>query len=243
MLYSSKTKQYRLRVESPCSENWEQMLPSEKGKFCQSCSKHVIDFTNLSDKEIINIISKSSGNICGKLTVMQLNRPIYFKKEKAYATPFSKIAASFLLLGLTHSNTAHSSEIKNHIAIELPKELKKEKKIEEQIATDSIITVKARVLDATTKEALPGVVVQIKNSHHAVFTDVSGYFKLDVRSDEFPVLLEISYTGYVTRAISLKTAPTIENDILLKTDKKLDVMGKLMVEPAPKQKKHKKERN
>lgn len=43
---------YAISIPKPCHEDWSKMTPSEKGRFCQSCSKSVIDFTQMSQQSI-----------------------------------------------------------------------------------------------------------------------------------------------------------------------------------------------
>lgn len=45
--------EFQLSINEPCHENWEHMLPDEKGKFCLSCQKVVHDFTQKTKEEII----------------------------------------------------------------------------------------------------------------------------------------------------------------------------------------------
>jgi len=58
------------------------MQPHDRGKFCMQCSKEVIDFTKLNNREIIEIIEQSKGRICGRITVSQLNSPIEIQSKK-----------------------------------------------------------------------------------------------------------------------------------------------------------------
>ncbi len=43
-----------LRIEKPCHENWNNMLPEEQGKFCSKCAKTVMDFTTKTTDEIVD---------------------------------------------------------------------------------------------------------------------------------------------------------------------------------------------
>ncbi|WP_222165953.1 hypothetical protein [Edaphocola aurantiacus] len=43
------------------------MLPEEKGKFCLSCQKSVVDFSSMSDAQIVRVLEQSSGAICGRM--------------------------------------------------------------------------------------------------------------------------------------------------------------------------------
>lgn len=54
-------------IPKPCHENWEDMSPEEKGKFCGVCQKKVYDFTETSSLEIEKIYHQENGNICGRL--------------------------------------------------------------------------------------------------------------------------------------------------------------------------------
>ncbi|WP_235324427.1 carboxypeptidase-like regulatory domain-containing protein [Pedobacter lusitanus] len=56
-------------------------------------------------------------------------------------------------------------------------------------------TLTGRVLDEKTKEALPGVLVQIKGTTHKVATDDKGRFNFKT-GQKFPYTLIISFIGY-----------------------------------------------
>ncbi|MDI3322505.1 carboxypeptidase-like regulatory domain-containing protein [Pinibacter soli] len=65
-----------LQIADPCHEDWNKMDPAEKGRFCQSCAKHVVDFSLLSDKQLLEYFSKHKGNTCGRFRGDQLDRPL-----------------------------------------------------------------------------------------------------------------------------------------------------------------------
>ena len=55
-----------------CSENYDKMEDSEKGKMCLKCNKKVIDFTNKNQNDLKNEIKSSKNGICGKFKKSQL---------------------------------------------------------------------------------------------------------------------------------------------------------------------------
>jgi hypothetical protein len=81
------TKNLQLHVPSPCHEDWAAMKPEEKGRFCGSCSKTVVDFSLMSDREVLGYLAGVSGKVCGRFTEDQLQRelmPPPQRKNKAW---------------------------------------------------------------------------------------------------------------------------------------------------------------
>lgn len=58
----------KISITNPCPENWDNMQDSEEGKFCEVCSRCVIDFSEKTDQEIKEIIDQTnSKRVCGKI--------------------------------------------------------------------------------------------------------------------------------------------------------------------------------
>lgn len=71
----------KISIPEPCHENWFEMTPTEKGRFCNNCQKDVIDFTKSSDREILLTYNKTE-NLCGQFKVSQLEREISIPNPK-----------------------------------------------------------------------------------------------------------------------------------------------------------------
>lgn len=71
----------RISIPEPCHENWFEMPQKERGRFCNSCQKDVIDFTESSNREIVMAFNENE-NLCGRFKTSQLKREIIIPKEK-----------------------------------------------------------------------------------------------------------------------------------------------------------------
>lgn len=59
-------------INKPCEKNWDDMTPRGEGKFCGHCNKIVVDFTSMTDEQIIAYLTEKKGQkTCG-----------YFKDEQ-----------------------------------------------------------------------------------------------------------------------------------------------------------------
>lgn len=55
----------RISIQNPCPENWEEMQDAPEGKFCEKCSKCVVDLTEKTDDQIQEMIRQAEGKeIC-----------------------------------------------------------------------------------------------------------------------------------------------------------------------------------
>lgn len=90
-----------LTIARPCSENWDLMTPSEKGRFCDKCKKEVTDFTKMTTDQVVDCLTQKSGqSICGRLRIDQTER-----SKSKYHLIVAKLnlntARFFILLGIS----------------------------------------------------------------------------------------------------------------------------------------------
>lgn len=64
----------KISIPKPCNENWNEMTPEQQGAFCKVCSKVVVDFSNMSNDEVISYLEKKKGEkTCGRFLISQLS--------------------------------------------------------------------------------------------------------------------------------------------------------------------------
>ena len=98
-------QQVYLHIPEPCHENWEAMSTAAQGRFCQSCSKQVIDFSGMSDTQILTVLSQAAGNTCGRFTGNQLERPLA-NEIPYFLQPVKALAATLIPVLLVVTSVA-----------------------------------------------------------------------------------------------------------------------------------------
>jgi hypothetical protein len=91
VLIDHMARKLQLQIPTPCHENWEKMTQTEQGRFCASCQKHVIDFSNKSDREIAMLvlsqgINASEGSKSLTMTMPSIITGNYFLKLTSKTT-------------------------------------------------------------------------------------------------------------------------------------------------------------
>jgi hypothetical protein len=64
----------QIKIQNPCPENWDVMQDAPQGKFCEKCSKCVVDLTDKTDEQITDIFKIANGKeICGRISARSLS--------------------------------------------------------------------------------------------------------------------------------------------------------------------------
>lgn len=68
-------RRFSIHIPQPCPQSWDDMHPNDRGRYCASCQKTVVDYTALSDRELIKQLARPTSEMrCGRLRDDQLNR-------------------------------------------------------------------------------------------------------------------------------------------------------------------------
>lgn len=201
---------FKLEVNSPCQENFNEFKPTERGGFCKSCQKDVIDFTKMNSNQIINYIQNNK-NICGKFNENQLKT--YSKPSKKYSF-WSGIGLACLSLFSINTSNAQSQT----------NDQKSSKKLTQ--TQDKTFNVSGVVSDESG--LLPGTSVILEGTTIGIETDFDGKFIFPKKLKKGDVLV-FSFIGFNSKKIVIDN-----NNSASKIDMKVDmnlssciIMGKV----------------
>ncbi len=123
-------KQLHVHIPTPCHENWNKMTPENKGRFCNSCAKTVVDFSVMTANDVLNYLSKNKGNLCGRFADDQLQRPLIetrLQPKKGWKYWLASVASLFVQM---NSGVAQIAECKATLKRnEMPKKMPIEYKV------------------------------------------------------------------------------------------------------------------
>jgi hypothetical protein len=224
------TAQIKISIPQPCHEGWQNMLPAEKGRFCQTCQKCVIDFSEYTDTEIIKYLTQNTGKTCGRFSPEQLNRNLEIENPYPAHRYYKFFAGIALFLGLQQFSYSQITTPTPGLPTEQSGEgittpvLKTPQKT---VKKDSLITITGQVLDSTTHEPILGASVVIKGTSLGASTDFDGTFKLAIPSYNLndSTLLVVKIIGYKTHQTPVTPYQTnqlkiylSDNDLLIEGD-------------------------
>jgi hypothetical protein len=152
------SRQIQLTIPDPCDENWEDMTPTGKGRFCASCCKQVIDFTNMSDSQLAAFFRKSPGNsFCGRVGSDQLNRDIEIPAKRIpWVKYFFQFALPAFLISMRATAQGNVKLVKQHTIVKQKAVLTIDS-CSNNNSTADILTPKVKLPMLTTNNPAPDI--------------------------------------------------------------------------------------
>lgn len=186
-------KKTQLLLTNPCTENWGDMTPSAKGRYCEVCTKNIVDLTQKSDKELIEFFKKKNENVCGRLLASQLNRDLVIPKQKSNWNWLIPFAYTAILIPTTKASdlrpiTQQASTLK------VDSEVSKEYLEDNQVNRDS--TIAGTVRDQDGKPLTDVKIKWVGYSNVLAKTDSLGRFNFTISSLLKDAKLQFELDGY-----------------------------------------------
>lgn len=233
-----KIKKIKYTIEEPCHADWDQMKPEAQGRFCESCSTKVVDFTVMSDFSIVSYMeSKRQEPVCGRFTEEQLNKDYQWMKPPNHSLSFDLRA---VVLGVALSTfSALPSQAQNSVAVEQRDSV--DKKIPEREFQGRIIS---HYYDHA-KETFAGGKIKLSGSSNYNFVKVflldstfqeiaaiaptkTGGFRIPLDWSKKPAGIKITAPGYYPQTIYFSREEKIDKLVITLHEEKRIVIGKVL---------------
>lgn len=193
-------KSFSLSIPEPCHEDWSRMTANEKGRHCAACQKTVVDFSRMSDEQLITMFRKTPDQLyCGRFRNDQLGRDYAIPKKRIpWLKYFFQVTIPAFLLG-KEANAQGKPLMTSDAVISLSKPV-------DYIDTEEPeqgIVVSGKVVDAgDAPVSFASVILKGTNCGAAAGADGTFSMRIDPDFSKQPVLV-ISAIGFETREILL----------------------------------------
>ncbi|MEO6539808.1 MAG: carboxypeptidase-like regulatory domain-containing protein [Ferruginibacter sp.] len=186
----------QLTIPEPCHENWQQMTATDKGRFCNACAKEVVDFSTMTDMQVLNYFSAlTHEKVCGRALPEQLNRtisrPIVAKRKLFWYWNYIVMVFIFFTKGntaraqggikpITECSPVKANDTKGEIAA-----------VNVGRKTKSLV-ISGNVTD-TNGNPVSFASIKIKNKHTSVYADANGAYSFRVKPADILVISGLSF--------------------------------------------------
>lgn len=195
----------QLDIPEPCHENWNNMTPTDQGRFCNACSKVVVDFAMMTDTEVLNYFSTlTHEKVCGRVLPSQLNREIRMPKEprKRLFWYWNYIVMFFLFISKSNSTRAQGKLKPNTTASPTCA-----KTLGEMVVplVRQNVEMKGKITDPDGNP-IPFATVKIKGHSTGLSADVNGAFSIKIKPGD---ILLVSAAGYRNIECPIGSQPSL----------------------------------
>ncbi len=200
-----------ISIPKPCHENWQEMTATERGGFCKSCQKEVIDFTKKTEDETHRILS-AGGATCGRFRTDQLERPIHQTTYIRSWWHWKAIAASVLSLVGYKEGVANSKFFPGETKIDTF-----QRRTEIQ---DKMITISGKVVDEDFTAIINAPLIledSLSNNVAILTTDTNGHFEYQTITTNCPTFIRTGLSRYTTQLITIN--PNDDNNLQIQLQK------------------------
>ncbi|MFY0644715.1 MAG: hypothetical protein JXR19_09650 [Bacteroidia bacterium] len=202
-------KKERIAITTPCHEDWDKMNASEKGKFCDSCSKEVHDVSTKTDLEIARAYHQNQGDLCIRIPENRISvKQNHQKKFGTMALAF--LISCWLAVKTQFARAANFEEIGS---------------IEKDSSKLEYFTLKGHIVDSLSEPwGVPFAMVRVFKEDDFIgggYSDVEGNYNIKITGDDYfqgdSIRLEISMFGYDTAQRTLAIQRDINADVFLQS--------------------------
>lgn len=209
----------QLHIPEPCGEKWANMTPvTPDCRHCAACDRPIVDFSQKTDREILDVLNQNHGKICGRFNRLQLQRPIGapIAARRGGLTAVAASVAAVLAAQQPLENQQVDAKNTNTPTLEERQTLGKVERYN-YLEGDSLRTISGRLID-DKGEPFIGAILRFSETEFFARTNLDGDFTLKVPLDTLrshPLNMKMSYYGYAHQIVLLPETVLTENIALL----------------------------
>ena len=211
----------RPSIPQPCAQPWAAMSPTAAGRHCAACATEVVDFTQLTDAEILAYLARHQGQrVCALAHGRQL-------APAPPAAPWRRwLLAGLALLGLAPAGVAGTAPpVRPPLADSGGG----------PTAPGPQVVVRGQVLDGLDGSPVAGARVMVKGTKYGTLTDEQGRFEL-IMAPGFEAIkkgtLQLEFSGspfvFEPQTVAVKVARKAKPVTLAVQLKSIPDRGKVM---------------
>lgn len=209
-----------ISIPVPCTENWTNFSPSTNGRYCSTCSKTVVDFTQMNDQEVLNYFNAKPSHTCGRLRADQLKiystHPVTKSNSASALMKMGFVGLLLLLLNKPAQAQMNLSsadiEMVQHEASGFTSH------------ESTVFMISGKVVD-DSGAPLPGCSIVLKGTNYGTVTNGDGTFSFPHELKEGDILI-FSFIGYQSKEYVVTGAIS---DLVIKMDI-VELMGAVAVD-------------
>ena len=231
-----KPNRISIRIDKPCHEDWDQMTPTDQGRFCGSCQKHVTDFSKMTDNEILEFLSAHTGSMCGQLRGNQLNRVLIATQMSGSKWKLNSWVTALMFAGGAGMLAAQTTPPQNNQTVI----------IDEKHPTGPVCIrtktepvkreLNAMILDTLYNEPMVYATVQLMGTEISAQTNADGDFTLiipdSITADSITLL--ISAPGYYRQEYTLAVSDIDKTSRIEVAMNERMMKGEMIIQEPPK---------
>ncbi len=179
-----------LSIPDPCHENWHHMTPTQQGRYCNACAKEVVDFSMMTDTEVLNYFTRlTHEKVCGRALPAQLNRTIFRPKE-----PKKRLFWYWNYLLMFFMFFSKANTVKSQGGIRTVTELSPVKPAVDNIGEPAMASwvVKGNVTDIDGNP-VSFASIKIKGTRYGISADANGSYSIKVKPNDILLVAGASF--------------------------------------------------
>jgi hypothetical protein len=194
-------KHIQFTIPEKCHENWAGMQKVQQGRFCLSCQKNVVDFTAMTDAQVLAFFKKNTGNVCGRFNADQLNRNMEIpRKTIPWVRYFFQVAIPAFLAANKVQAQGGVKEISMPMVVVQPS-IKQSDEMNESRRSSKEWMIEGSV--QANGGPVPFTTIQVKETGSAVSADEKGCFKIPVTGNFTKIVLVVSCIGFHSKEVEV----------------------------------------